>query len=68
MDNHSEPRIRQFIEYAPFGSLSRVIDKQNERGKFLPEVFVWLLFRNLVRACLIMEAENLCQYVVFHSH
>lgn len=47
-----------YIDYAPYGSLHDLVRVFHKKGKLVPEIFIWLVIRNLVRACAIMEKEG----------
>jgi len=49
-----------YIEFAEQGDLSDLIEsfKYGPVKKHVPEIFIWILLRNIVQACLALEAEN----------
>ncbi|KAF2794143.1 kinase-like protein [Melanomma pulvis-pyrius CBS 109.77] len=66
IDDYSPKDLRLFIEYAPHGTLSDLINHgyRSQGYKPISEIWIWLLFRNLVRACQLMERNNML-YVDF---
>jgi hypothetical protein len=45
-----------YIEFAPFGSLSDLVKHYaKEKEVNIPEIFIRLVFRNLIRACRVVE-------------
>ncbi|KAF2182518.1 hypothetical protein K469DRAFT_690648 [Zopfia rhizophila CBS 207.26] len=47
--------MAKFLEYAPFVSLDDLIRRYLSDGGQIPKAFVWLVFKNLVSACHIMQ-------------
>ncbi|KAF2731589.1 hypothetical protein EJ04DRAFT_566696 [Polyplosphaeria fusca] len=47
---------RMFIEYAPYGTLMELAyEYKDVKNTYIPEVFLWLIFRNILRACKKVE-------------
>ncbi|KAF1946791.1 hypothetical protein EJ02DRAFT_196661 [Clathrospora elynae] len=51
--------LHMYFEYASHGSLSGLVKRFLRQDRLTPEVFVWLVIRNLVRACMLVEILNL---------
>jgi hypothetical protein len=56
-DAYLDMDLHTYIAYAPFGSLNDLVNGFLGRNKPVPEIFIWLTIRNLVRACLLSESQ-----------
>lgn len=54
-DTIPKDRYALFLEYCPAGNMRSLIKDFKKRNARLPEPFIWLLFRNLVKDCLHIE-------------
>ena len=48
-----------YIEVAPYGALGDLVEEFKASNKLIPELFIWLVIRNLVNACELCESEGL---------
>jgi serine/threonine protein kinase len=51
--------LHTYIAYAPFGSLDDLVNSFLKRNKPIPEIFIWLTIRDLVRACQLLESQDM---------
>jgi hypothetical protein len=51
--------LHMYLLFAPFGSLHGLVTKFVRDGKFILEVFIWLVIRNLARACSLCKKNGL---------
>lgn len=47
--------IRMYIEYADQGTLLHLLDQFKTNDRHVPEAFIWILLKNLIQACLLLE-------------
>ncbi|KAF2868781.1 hypothetical protein BDV95DRAFT_123155 [Massariosphaeria phaeospora] len=53
--------LRMFVEYAAKGNLYALIEHYHDKKAHVPEVFIWILLRNLARACIKLETPAIGQ-------
>ncbi len=52
---HHLQQCRLYMGYAPHGSLEAIRTRYRAFDRFLPELWLWCVFENLVEACLLMR-------------
>jgi hypothetical protein len=61
-DEMMQERYVMFMEYTERGDLYTLIECWKDAAKNVPEVFIWLLLKCLVSACLAMEELGLVHH------
>jgi serine/threonine protein kinase len=51
--------LHAYVAYATHGSLHGLLRKFQQRGQPIPEVSIWLVIRNLARACQVLESQDI---------
>ncbi|KAF2820549.1 hypothetical protein CC86DRAFT_411849 [Ophiobolus disseminans] len=52
-------KLHAYIAWAPYSALSSLVQRFYQRNKPVPAFFIWLIIRNLVRACQVVESAGL---------
>ncbi|KAF2637422.1 kinase-like protein [Massarina eburnea CBS 473.64] len=55
---NEEDRYIAFLEYCEGGDLKNLILRYQRSIDIVPEIFLWILFRNLVAACMTVESNT----------
>lgn len=59
--NWDEGIYRILMEFAPEGDLKQLINRHQDHQEPIPEKFIWMCFRGLVEACMVMKQGGLAQ-------